>query len=868
MPGRLMRSPTRLTSRLLACCAVVVAVFLLPAGTARAATFTVNSTADAVDASLGDGVCETAPGNGICTLRAAVNEADALPGADTIMLGPGTYTLSIAGAGEDLGLKGDLDVFGRLTIIGGGQASTIVDAAQIDRAFDVLRDGNLSISNVTIRNGRVTGENGGAIRSLGRVDLRSAIVTNSTTSTGDGGGLVIGTSDPPASGYAFVEGVTFNGNTASGSGGGIAALSISVLTVRDSVLTGNTALGAGGAVTGNPFLANVYGPTLVNVTVSGNSARTGGGVAWTRFILGGSITNNHATNGDGGGVLGVSNIVDSTISGNTAVTNGGGLAGVGLIQTSTISGNTAVTGGGGYFGDSVVENSTISGNTVTAGPGGGLLGNILLLRSVTVSGNAAPAGDGGGVQAMQSLRVVSSTVSGNSAGGDGVNSGRGGGIFVGEVTATRLISGSTVTANSAVIGGGLFKATQSLGSAPIDVQNTIVAGNIAPSQCAVSPFATIHSLGHNIDGDSSCAFTGPGDQINTDPLLAALAPNGGPTQTHALQPNSPAIDRGDPAACLATDQRGAPSPFDGDATGGTLCDVGAFEYGAVVTAPTTAYSVNSTSTAPDADPGDGVCATAPIQGEGIRCTLQAAVDEVNLHRAAQTISLPPGEFAPIGNGPFCDISSQSPSALTLQTKVTITGAGPGTVLKPSAGNQRVVCVAAGGDVSLSGMTLTKGHLDNYGTGGGILVNGGILTASDMRVAESQAYYGGGLAVVFGGFAAVSRSTFVGNVGGAAGGGISVDHLSTLTLDASTVSGNTTTRGGGIWVNSGIVNISNTTISGNTSVSGDTSSGGSSGGGLHVDRFADATSMVSLLNVTMSHRVNRAASASSAAVSSS
>ena len=46
--------------------------------------FTVNSTVDAVDANPGDGVCETAPGNGACTLRAAVQEANDLPGMDEI----------------------------------------------------------------------------------------------------------------------------------------------------------------------------------------------------------------------------------------------------------------------------------------------------------------------------------------------------------------------------------------------------------------------------------------------------------------------------------------------------------------------------------------------------------------------------------------------------------------------------------------------------------------------------------------------------------------------------------------------------------------------------------------------------------------
>jgi CSLREA domain-containing protein len=113
---------------------------------AVAATFTVNSTADAVDANLADGVCETATA-GVCTLRAAIQQANASAGTDTIVLPAGTYTLTIAGAGEDAAVTGDLDVTGILTITGAGADTTIVEACAIpplattctgiDRVFEV-----------------------------------------------------------------------------------------------------------------------------------------------------------------------------------------------------------------------------------------------------------------------------------------------------------------------------------------------------------------------------------------------------------------------------------------------------------------------------------------------------------------------------------------------------------------------------------------------------------------------------------------------------------------------------------------------------------------------------------------------------------
>src|SRR3989442_8077572 len=110
-------------------------VLLLSGGDkpASAASFTINSTVDAVDASPGDGVCAEA--TGACTLRAAIMETNALPGTDTITLPAGTYTLTIPGAGEDASATGDLDITDVLTISGAGADSTIIDGAHLDRVL-------------------------------------------------------------------------------------------------------------------------------------------------------------------------------------------------------------------------------------------------------------------------------------------------------------------------------------------------------------------------------------------------------------------------------------------------------------------------------------------------------------------------------------------------------------------------------------------------------------------------------------------------------------------------------------------------------------------------------------------------------------
>jgi hypothetical protein len=103
-------------------------------------------------------------------------------------------------------------------------------------------------------------------------------------------------------------------------------------------------------------------------------------------------------------------------------------------------------------------------------------------------------------------------------------------------------------------------------------------------ELGVGPSASISSNGYTIEspGDT-CGFSQPTDQVSMSAealKLGPLANNGGPTMTHALLPGSVAIDQIPEADCvdaegapLTTDQRSEPRPE----TGGTMCDVGAFE---------------------------------------------------------------------------------------------------------------------------------------------------------------------------------------------------------------------------------------------------------------------------------------------------
>jgi hypothetical protein len=171
----------------------------LPVRPIRAATITVTTTNDVLDAAAG--VCAnmtptnvTTTGDGLVSLREAICAANNNAGSDTITLLANTYNLTITGALEDNNATGDLDILdgGDLTIQGNGAGSTIVDGGGSDRVFHICPgggcDNDVTISRVTIRNGRVTASGGGGIRNeAGTTTLDgSAVIANTAV---NGGGI-------------------------------------------------------------------------------------------------------------------------------------------------------------------------------------------------------------------------------------------------------------------------------------------------------------------------------------------------------------------------------------------------------------------------------------------------------------------------------------------------------------------------------------------------------------------------------------------------------------------------------------------------------------------------------------------------------
>jgi len=152
--------------------------------------FVVDDLQDAVDQSPGDGQCRTA--GGLCTLRAAIQESNALSGRQRIQVPAGIHPLTLVGAGEDLAATGDLDILGDLEIAGSGAGVTIVDGGGIDRVFEINAapvDSNVSITGLTIRNGSAStaaGATGGGVENGGALTLSDCEVVDNVANLAGG----------------------------------------------------------------------------------------------------------------------------------------------------------------------------------------------------------------------------------------------------------------------------------------------------------------------------------------------------------------------------------------------------------------------------------------------------------------------------------------------------------------------------------------------------------------------------------------------------------------------------------------------------------------------------------------------------------
>lgn len=420
------------------------------------ADFTVSSMLDLYDDTT-DGKCEAtftdeAGEHTVCTLRAAVEEAEEVPGPNSIAVPAGTYTLD----------SGDLYITRETTISGAGASSTIIDGGGSDQIFYIEEGPAVTLEGVTLQNGSEC--YGGAIYS-DDADLTitgSVLSGNSATCTysswwgtytyGGGGGIYT------YGGTLTLDNTSVSGNDAGDYGGGIANDWNTAITLTNGSAVDDNTLVSGWGAAG---VYNYGGELFINSSsIDGNicDGCDGGGIYNDYGAI--SLTNSTVSDNDGG------NPLDSATD---MASYGGGIYnsyGRVTVTNSALSGNDADYEGGAiyaYQGEVVLNGATIANNTTDDGYGGGIYAYeaALKLTNTDVVDNgwatAATVGipttltyDGGGIYSGYGpLEWNGGSLSGNRSTGDG------GGLYVDNNAVT--LTGVDVSGNSAdYAGGGIY----------------------------------------------------------------------------------------------------------------------------------------------------------------------------------------------------------------------------------------------------------------------------------------------------------------------------------------------------------------------------------------------------------------------------
>ena len=466
------------------------------------------------------------------------------------------------------------------------------------------------------------------------------------------------------------------------------------------------------------------------------------------------------------------------------------------LMDVTFDVNAALDGGGGmynYNSSPSLTNVTFSNN---GSPDGGGMTNTNNstpnLAGVTFSGNSASYG-GGMSNNFSSPILTNVTFSGNSAA-------HGGGMS--NNSSSPILTNASFSTNTAVTsGGGMYNYT----SSPV-IRDSIFWGNGTEFDGATT--TTINdSL---IQGGCPAGATCGGLFLMSDPLLGALADNGGLTQTRALGAGSPAINAGNNTTCAHTDQRGIARPQ------GAACDMGSYELELIPVLYVTPGGLTS-----------GACESWAHACE-LRYALPIAVSGQQIWAAAGTYT--PG--------------ATRSATFTLNNGVALYGGFTGTETQLSQRNPTTHVTTLSGEIGaagtsdnsyhvvtggetagapdpftvLDGFTVTAGNAnggtDSDASGGGMFNEFSSPTLTDVNFTGNSAVnYGGGM-LNDTSSPALTNVTFHNNVAGASGGGIFNAH-GNARLTNITFSANSAHSGGGMYNYESDSILTNATFSGNS-----------------------------------------------------
>ena len=485
-------------------------------------------------------------------------------GSGTMTVDGSTTALTIngntaSGPAADDGGGGIFNNGGTLVINTASITNNVADGTSGSGGGILGLGGSITATSATITGNRAN-RAGGGIETAGAhaLTLTSVDLSNNNVGVapavgnpGNGGGLHV-----TGSGTVDISNSTINNNTASTEGGGLWNQRGTVMTVSDSTLDGNSAVGTA---------AHDGGGALFN---NGNGDATGNAELVLNNLI---VRNNTATegSGSGGGLLNVGGIV--SITGGTWSQNDSARAG-GAIEDRSFDSD----GNAGFETTMTITNVTVDNNSTGGSPGNG--GGLHITgedSTVTVTGstfsNNTAAKEGGGLWnfAGSTLKIVNSTVSGNTASGTAADATPvgGGGLF-NRPGGIMVVINSTVANNTATdTGGGVLN----LDTGTLTLSNTLVGDNSAGTDADAS--GAINADYSLIETTGSATITG-GNNLSGDAGLSALALNGGSTRTHAIGSSSIAIGAADSAVCsgldvASLDQRGVPRDSE--------CDIGAYE---------------------------------------------------------------------------------------------------------------------------------------------------------------------------------------------------------------------------------------------------------------------------------------------------